>query len=88
MTKFDFLIRTSGVLKDEHYEDQFEQFADHLFEAGADDCLPAMSCGIVEVNFSRQAASLGDAIATAVRDVERAGAVVESISVEHEVLSA
>jgi hypothetical protein len=56
--------------------------ADALFEAGCDDASPASCEGVVSVDFDREADSLGDAIGSAVKDVERAGYAVARIIVE------
>ncbi|HWE38200.1 MAG TPA: hypothetical protein VG406_16640 [Isosphaeraceae bacterium] len=58
------------------------EIADALFEAGCDDATPASREGIVTVGFDREAESLGDAIGSAVKDVERAGYRVARVEVE------
>ena len=44
---------------------------DALFEAGCDDALAARANGIQYVEFDREAATAGEAIGSAVRDVEK-----------------
>jgi hypothetical protein len=56
--------------------------ADALFEAGCDDATPASCEGVVSVDFDREADSLGDAIGSAVKDVERAGYAVARVDVD------
>ena len=58
------------------------QMADALFEIGCDDATPGSCGGIVSVDFDREAESLGDAIGSAVKDVERAGFAVARVDVE------
>jgi hypothetical protein len=58
--------------------------ADALFEAGCDDSSPWSSEGVVSVAFDREAESLGDAIGSAVKDVERAGFAVARVDVEQQ----
>jgi hypothetical protein len=50
-----------------------DQHAEALFEAGCDDGTVASSGGVAFVEFSRQAASLEEAINSAVADIARAG---------------
>jgi hypothetical protein len=59
-----------------------EEVADALFEAGCDDASPASCNGVVSVDFDREAESLGDAIGSAVKAVERAGYAVARVDVE------
>ena len=56
--------------------------SDALFEAGCDDSTPSSSNGVVTVDFDREAESLGDAIGSAVKDIEKAGYKVSKVSVE------
>ena len=58
------------------------EMADALFEAGCDDASPGSSEGVVTIDFHREAASLGDAVGSAIRDVERAGYAVARVDVE------
>jgi hypothetical protein len=55
--------------------------ADALFEAGCDDCTPSSVGPIVTLAFDREAGSLGEAIGSAVADVEQAGLAVARIEV-------
>ncbi len=56
--------------------------ANALFEAGCDDASPGSRDGIVSVDFDREAESLGDAIGSAVKAVERAGHAVARVEVD------
>jgi hypothetical protein len=58
------------------------EIADALFEAGCDDGTPSSRDGVVRVSFDREAPSLGDAIGSAIKDVERAGYSVARVVVE------
>ena len=50
-----------------------EAAADALFEAGCDDGLCGVTCGVPTVAFTREAPTWEHAVATAVRDVGAAG---------------
>ncbi|MEW4571175.1 hypothetical protein AB1L88_25165 [Tautonia sp. JC769] len=58
------------------------EMADALFAAGCDDATPASRGGMVSIAFDRDAESLGDAVGSAIRDVERAGFKVARVEVE------
>lgn len=51
-----------------------------LFESGCNDATVSTRDGVTFVHFDRKAASLGDAIASAVKDVERAGLEVAMVT--------
>jgi len=57
--------------------------ANALYDAGCDDATVGSSCGVVRVSFSREAATLQDAIQTAVRDVRQAGFEIARVEIEH-----
>ena len=50
---------------------QTEPFIDALFEAGCDDATVGRTDGVQCIDFDRKAESLGEAIISAVRDVEQ-----------------
>ena len=50
---------------------QTEPFIDALFEAGCDDATVGRTDGVQYIDFDREAESLGEAINSAVRDVEQ-----------------
>jgi hypothetical protein len=56
--------------------------ADRLYEAGCDDATFGTSNGVHFGTFHREADSLGDAIGSAVKDVERAGLSVARVEIE------
>jgi hypothetical protein len=58
------------------------EMTDALFEAGCDDATPSSRGGVVSVGFDREAESLGNAIGSAINDVERAGFTVARVEVE------
>lgn len=68
MAKFEFTVIADGVdLDDDAFEDRF-------FEAGCSDALISIVKGNVVLDFTREAKNLAHAVATALRDVHRAGA--------------
>jgi hypothetical protein len=64
-----------------------EDLSNQLFAAGCDDGSPYSSGGIVGVRFHRQAATLEEAIRSAIRDVARAGLTVARLVIEHDELA-
>jgi hypothetical protein len=58
------------------------EMADALYEAGCDNSSPGSCERVVTVDFDREAATLGDAIGSAVKDVERAGYAVARVEVD------
>jgi hypothetical protein len=64
---YDFTLTLTGP-------DEFTAgMADRLYEVGCDDASFGTSNGVHFGTFHREAGSLGDAIGSAVKDVERAG---------------
>jgi hypothetical protein len=72
----DFTFTLSGV------DELTVEVADRLYEAGCDDASPRSEGTTVSLDFHREAGSLGDALGTAVKDVERAGFAVARVEVE------
>ena len=64
--------------------DMTEELADQLFEAGCDDGMPGMHCGVPVIGFSRESECLESAIRSAVADVQKTGCVVERVQIEHD----
>jgi hypothetical protein len=58
-----------------------DAMTDALFEAGCDDAGVGSCDGAVSIEFDREADSLGDAIGSAVKAVERAGFAVARVDV-------
>lgn len=73
---YDFTFTLSGV------DELTAEVADRLYEAGCDDASPHSSGPTVYLDFHREAESLGDALGSAVKDVERAGYAVARVDVE------
>jgi hypothetical protein len=73
MPTYDFQLVLSGVTS------MTEEIADALYEAGCDDGTPFSSQGIASVGFSREAASLEDAVRSAIGDVNKAGFTVARV---------
>jgi hypothetical protein len=78
MTTYDFEVVLAS-----HIE-MTEELADRLYEAGCDDGLPGMACGVACISFSREADSLESAIRSAIADVQRAGCTVERVQIERD----
>jgi hypothetical protein len=70
---FEFAVIASGL--DPEDDDVFDRF----YEAGCDDATVAFQKGHFIVDFAREAATLEEAIASAIADVTKAGAKVERI---------
>jgi hypothetical protein len=58
-----------------------------LHAAGADDCSPGEHCGQPYAAFHREAATLEDAIRTAIRDVQAAGCRVVRCEIDERQLA-
>jgi hypothetical protein len=56
--------------------------ADALYEAGCDDGSVGTCDGVLTIDFDREAESLGDAIGSAIKNVEAAGYAVARVDVE------
>lgn len=74
--EFDFALIVGGV------GELTQQVEDGLFAAGCDDATVSMQHGLLYVEFSRSAASLKDAILSAIRDVQKAGIGAEVLRVD------
>ena len=65
-----------------------DELAEALYEAGCDDGTPFSSQGVAAVGFSRQSASLEEAIRSAIADLQRAGLTVSRVEpADHPVFS-
>jgi hypothetical protein len=74
MYEFDVVLKDVSELTDDQ--------ADRLFAAGCDDGTPAGCQGLAWVHFDRQAASLEEAISSAVAQVQAAGFVVSKVELD------
>ena len=74
MYEFDVVLRDVSEVTDEQ--------ADSLFAAGCDDGTPAGCAGVAWIHFDREAASLEQAIRSAVAQVQAAGFVVSKVEMD------
>jgi hypothetical protein len=73
MTDYEFTIVATGLsLDDDNWQERF-------LDAGCDDALAAIQRGLFVLRFDREAASFVEAIESAIRDVEAAGAKVSRV---------
>lgn len=72
--EFDIILKDVGEVTDEQ--------ADALFAAGCDDATPACCDGRAWAHFDREAASLEDAIRSAVAQVQTAGFTVARVELD------
>lgn len=70
---YEFTIIGTGLAP------QAEDFESRFYDAGCDDALVSFQKGHILVDFSREAASLEDAVASAVENCRQAGAIVERV---------
>jgi transcriptional regulator with XRE-family HTH domain len=73
MKEFEFCIIASGL------DPEAEDFEQRFYDAGCDDATVAFQKGRIIVDFTREANSIEDAIVSALKGVEAAGARVERI---------
>jgi len=73
MSLHSFTIEVSGI------DPSRERFEDALFAAGCDDALVAVKKGKLYLDFDREAPSYDLAVASARRDVAKAGGFVEDV---------
>ncbi len=78
MKTYAFTIILDGALE------MTPELIDALFEAGCDDGSLGSSAGVLSIDFDREAPSLGEAIASAIRDIDRSGSGVVPVRVEVE----
>ena len=76
MNKYDFTLVVSNRA------DLTEGLADALYSAGCDDATPGACEGVITVEFHREAASLEEAIRTAIKNVRTAGLEVDRVEIE------
>jgi predicted DNA-binding transcriptional regulator AlpA len=73
MKEFEFCIIASGL------DPQSEDFEQRFYDAGCDDATVAFQKGRIIVDFTRAANSIDEAIVTAMKAVEAAGARVDRV---------
>ena len=76
---FRIILADADKIVDDMTQEKLLEMSDAVFEAGCDDSTPGASCGVVFVDFDREADSLRKAIESAIADVERAGYHVERV---------
>jgi len=67
MQKYEFEVILADV------DEMTDEISNELFEAGCDDGSPFSSDGVAGIGFTREAASMEDAIRSAIADVQQAG---------------
>lgn len=65
-----------------------DSLANALYDAGCDDATAGSSGGVARVSFSREAATLQDAIQSAVCNVRQAGCEIARVEIERDELLA
>jgi hypothetical protein len=73
---FDFTLILAGI------DDFTDDVADRLYELGCDDASFGTSCGVHYGNFHRDAGDLADALASAIRAVEKVGFRVARVDID------
>lgn len=73
MKKYEFSIIASGL------NPEAEDFEQRFFDAGCDDATVSFQKGHIIVDFAREAESVSNAIASAVTNVQKAGATVDRV---------
>jgi hypothetical protein len=81
MKEHEFTLILAGV------DVMTEDLSNRLYGAGCDDGSPYSSQGVAGIRFHRQAATLEDAIRSAVADIGKAGVAVERLVIEHDELA-
>lgn len=76
MKNYEFDVVLKGI--SEVADDQ----ADELFAAGCDDGTPASCDGVAWIHFDREAASLEEAISSAVAQIQAAGLQVSKVELD------
>jgi hypothetical protein len=72
--EFDVVLKGLSQVSDDH--------ADRLFAAGCNDCTPTSCDGVAWIHFDREAASLEEAIRTAVGQIKAAGFQVAKVELD------
>jgi hypothetical protein len=81
MHKYDFTLILGEPLE------LTDDIADALFAAGCDDGTPGTCNGVFSIDFHREAASLEEAIRSAIKDVRTAGYEVARVEIEAEAVT-
>ena len=78
LATFAFTVILDGL------DDIDEGLANRLFEAGCDDAMLGCCDGVVSLEFDRDSDSRGEAVKTAIRDIQAAGCTPAKILLERE----
>ena len=81
MNKYEFTLILAESLE------LTDGIADALFEAGCDDGTPGTCNGVFSIDFHREAASLEEAIRSAIENVRTAGYKVTRVEIEAEAVT-
>ena len=81
MNKYDFTLILAESLE------LTDGIAEALFAAGCDDGTPGTCNGVFSIDFHREAASLEDAIRSAIENVRTAGYEVTRVEIEAEAMT-
>jgi hypothetical protein len=73
MSKYEFSIIASGL------DPRAEDFEQRFYDAGCDDATVSFQKGHIILDFAREADSIGRAIGSAMRGVQKAGATVDRV---------
>jgi len=84
MNEYHFRLVVSGPSSSELSDEELLDCTDALGAAGCDDASVGVHESGLELEFARSCESLEEAIASAARDVERAGYRVESIEMDRD----
>jgi hypothetical protein len=74
MARYSFTVQVSGI------SPEGDRYEDALVEAGCDDALVAVIEGTMFLDFDRTASSFPEAVASARRNIERAGGSVAKVA--------
>ncbi len=77
MKTHEFTIVASGL------DPEMEGYEDRFFEAGCDDATLSFLKGVIIAEFSREAVSFSNAVASAYEDILKTGAKVERVEPDH-----
>ena len=88
MTEYQFCLIVRGNFAAPLSDEDLLDATDALGEAGCDDCSIGVHAEGLELQFDRARESLQEAIASAIRDVESAGYIVESVRMDRDAVLA
>ncbi|MGH6877961.1 MAG: hypothetical protein ACREHV_11390, partial [Rhizomicrobium sp.] len=77
MKTYEFTIVATGL------DPEAEDFEDRFFDAGCEDATIAFQKGAIVLEFAREAPNFLKAVASAIADVDKAGATIERVEPDH-----